>query len=239
MLHRRTAPLGAAIFAACSLLSAQTAVTTSFTVSMPQPANHLFHVTMRCEGLRGEFHDFNMPAWAPGYYRILDFEKNVRNFAAADGAGRALAVRKEHKELLESSDQRLDKRDIDLRRAGNGIVSGAELSQRDARAALAAGTVCLRAGSTCQARYRRARTARGMEERGYRARPRSRPPQYIFRRRFRRALRFAHSDGQPGIAAVYCQRRAPRRRRGERRSRRGSPAHAGRSQTHGRDRDAS
>ncbi len=94
MLHRRIAPLGAAFFAACSLLSAQTAVTTSFTVSMPQPANHLFHVTMHCDGLRGEFHDFIMPAWAPGYYRILDFEKNVRNFAAADGAGRALPFEK-------------------------------------------------------------------------------------------------------------------------------------------------
>lgn len=97
MLHRRNIPLGIAIFVACRLLSAQTAVTTNFTVSMPQPANHLFHVTMRCEGLRGEFHDFNMPAWAPGYYRILDFQKNVRNFSAADGGGRALRFEKNTK----------------------------------------------------------------------------------------------------------------------------------------------
>jgi predicted metalloprotease with PDZ domain len=94
MLPRRTLPLGFAIFAACRLLSAQAAVTTAFRVSMPQPANHLFHVTVHCEGLRGELHEFYMPAWAPGYYRILDFEKNVRNFSAADGAGRPLAFEK-------------------------------------------------------------------------------------------------------------------------------------------------
>jgi predicted metalloprotease with PDZ domain len=64
---------------------------------MPQPANHLFHVTMHCDGLRGEFHDFDMPAWAPGYYRILDFQKNVQNFAATDGAGRPLPFEKNTK----------------------------------------------------------------------------------------------------------------------------------------------
>src|SRR5215472_6606182 len=61
---------------------------------MPKPASHLIHVTMRCDGLTGEFHDFDIPAWAPGYYRILDFEKNVRDFHAADGAGHALPYEK-------------------------------------------------------------------------------------------------------------------------------------------------
>ena len=65
-----------------------------FTVSMPQPANHLIHVTMRCDNLRGEFHDFYLPAWAPGYYRLLDFQKNVQNFRAEDGAGHALPFEK-------------------------------------------------------------------------------------------------------------------------------------------------
>jgi predicted metalloprotease with PDZ domain len=62
----------------------------SFTVSMQQPANHTFHVVMRCDGLAGEFQDFKMPVWMPGYYRVLDYAKNVANFRAADGAGRPL-----------------------------------------------------------------------------------------------------------------------------------------------------
>ena len=64
--------------------------TMAFTVTMPQPANHTFHVVFRCEGLKGEVQDFKMPQWHPGYYRILDYAKNVSNFRAEDGAGHAL-----------------------------------------------------------------------------------------------------------------------------------------------------
>lgn len=62
----------------------------AYTVSMPQPSNHLFHVTLRADGLNGELQDFKMPAWHPGYYRLIDYATNVSNFRAEDGAGRAL-----------------------------------------------------------------------------------------------------------------------------------------------------
>jgi predicted metalloprotease with PDZ domain len=62
----------------------------AFTLSIPQPANHTLHVAMRCDGLTGEFHDFKMPVWMPGYYRVLDYAKNLSNFHAADSAGRDL-----------------------------------------------------------------------------------------------------------------------------------------------------
>ena len=82
--------LTALLAVACSLFGQ----TMAFTVSMPQPANHLFHVTLRCEGLKGETQDFKMPQWHPGFYRILDYAKNVQNFRAEDGAGRALSWEK-------------------------------------------------------------------------------------------------------------------------------------------------
>jgi len=66
----------------------------AFTVSMPQPANHTFHVTVRSDGLKGELHDFKMPRWSPGYYGIGDYARYVSNFHAADAAGRALAWEK-------------------------------------------------------------------------------------------------------------------------------------------------
>jgi len=62
----------------------------TYTVSMAHAADHLFHVALRCEGMTGELHDFKMPAWMPGFYRILDYESKVSNFRAADGAGKAL-----------------------------------------------------------------------------------------------------------------------------------------------------
>jgi predicted metalloprotease with PDZ domain len=66
----------------------------AFTVSMPQPANHTYHVTFRCEGLSGELQDFKMPQWSPGYYGIGDYARNISNFHALDAAGRELAWEK-------------------------------------------------------------------------------------------------------------------------------------------------
>jgi predicted metalloprotease with PDZ domain len=74
--------------------AAQPTATINYSVSMPQPASHLFHVTLHAGGLHGEFHDFKMPAWAPGYYRLLDFEKYVQNFSASDANGRPLPFEK-------------------------------------------------------------------------------------------------------------------------------------------------
>ena len=64
--------------------------TIAFTVSMEQPGAHVYHVAMRCDGLRGATQDFKMPAWSPGYYGIMDFAKHVQNFRAVDGSGNEL-----------------------------------------------------------------------------------------------------------------------------------------------------
>jgi predicted metalloprotease with PDZ domain len=66
----------------------------AFTVSMPQPANHTYHVTFRCDGLKGELHDFKMPQWSPGYYGIRDYASSVSNFRAEDASGHALGWEK-------------------------------------------------------------------------------------------------------------------------------------------------
>ncbi len=66
----------------------------SFTVSMARPASHYYHVVMRAEGLKGETQDLKMPVWTPGYYRIMDYAKAVKDFRVEDGSGRALAFEK-------------------------------------------------------------------------------------------------------------------------------------------------
>ena len=64
--------------------------TMAFTVSMDQPNTHYYHVEFRCTGLRGEAQDFKLPVWMPGYYRIMDYSKDVVDFKAQDGSGRPL-----------------------------------------------------------------------------------------------------------------------------------------------------
>jgi predicted metalloprotease with PDZ domain len=73
--------------------------TMAFTLSMEQPHTHYYHVVFHCQGLQGETHDFKMPAWTPGYYRIMDYAQNVLNFRAADGAGNPLEWEKTAKNI--------------------------------------------------------------------------------------------------------------------------------------------
>ena len=71
----------------------------SVTVSMERPTTHYYHVVFRTDGLKGESQDFKMPVWTPGYYRIMDYAKNVKDFRAEDGAGRPLAWEKTAKNI--------------------------------------------------------------------------------------------------------------------------------------------
>jgi predicted metalloprotease with PDZ domain len=66
----------------------------SLTVSMERPTSHYYHVVFRAEGLQGETQDLKMPVWTPGYYRIMDYAKFVKDFRAEDGGGRALPFEK-------------------------------------------------------------------------------------------------------------------------------------------------
>jgi predicted metalloprotease with PDZ domain len=78
------------LFATC-LASGETM---AFTLSMERPNTHYYHVVFRCDGLAGPTQDFKMPAWTPGYYRIMDYARNVVDFQASDAAGQPLEWRK-------------------------------------------------------------------------------------------------------------------------------------------------
>ncbi len=86
---------GIVLLAVSSLLISQPSdEAMTFIVSMDKPSTHYYHVVFRCEGLKGKSQDFKLPAWTPGYYRIMDYAKNVLNFHAADEEGNPLAWEK-------------------------------------------------------------------------------------------------------------------------------------------------
>jgi predicted metalloprotease with PDZ domain len=76
--------------AATGGLRAQEETGFRYTVSMPEPGNHLFHIVVQAKGLKGPVQDFIMPAWMPGYYQILDYAKNLQDFRASNGQGQLL-----------------------------------------------------------------------------------------------------------------------------------------------------
>jgi predicted metalloprotease with PDZ domain len=61
----------------------------AYTISMPDPASHVFRVQVDVDGLTGSGHiDFQMPRWSPGRYAVYDFAKNVHGARAAGPCGR-------------------------------------------------------------------------------------------------------------------------------------------------------
>jgi predicted metalloprotease with PDZ domain len=76
------------------LMAQQPAVNISFTVSMPAPSSHKFHVVMQCKGLKKEMIELKMPMWMPGYYQIMNYPDKLSQFTATDSTGERLAWNK-------------------------------------------------------------------------------------------------------------------------------------------------
>ena len=55
-----------------------------YTVSMPHPENHYYHIELTCVGENEDTIIFKMPQWMPGYYQILNYGQAVENFSAGE-----------------------------------------------------------------------------------------------------------------------------------------------------------
>ena len=71
----------------------------SYTVSMPRPHTHLFHVEarVRYRGAAPAALELVMPVWTPGSYLVREFERHVQDFEAREASGRALTWAKTNK----------------------------------------------------------------------------------------------------------------------------------------------
>jgi predicted metalloprotease with PDZ domain len=82
---------------------------TVYTIAMPDPSSHFFHVTARFADVKGPF-TFAVPLWTPGGYIVDEVAGNVLDFAATDGGGRSLSAKK------------TDTRTWTIGKPGDGIV---------------------------------------------------------------------------------------------------------------------
>jgi predicted metalloprotease with PDZ domain len=57
----------------------------AYTISMPEPHAHLYHVHLDVEGVEGAYLDLALPVWTPGSYMVRDFSRHVQRFAAGAG----------------------------------------------------------------------------------------------------------------------------------------------------------
>lgn len=64
-----------------------------YSLSMPEPHTHYFHVDMTINGLNQNYVDVKMPVWAPGSYLVREFSRNVEGIRAESG-GKEIEVEK-------------------------------------------------------------------------------------------------------------------------------------------------
>src|SRR5687768_63997 len=62
--------------------------TIEYTISIPQPATHKYHVELRARDWNQDTLVFKMPKWTPGYYQIMDYAKSVESISASDDKGK-------------------------------------------------------------------------------------------------------------------------------------------------------
>ncbi|MGQ9471841.1 MAG: M61 family metallopeptidase [Candidatus Aminicenantales bacterium] len=66
---------------------------------MEKPHTHYFRVSLEIEGYRSESINLKLPNWTPGYYRIMDYARQLINFQAYDEKGEPLPWEKTAKNV--------------------------------------------------------------------------------------------------------------------------------------------
>jgi predicted metalloprotease with PDZ domain len=59
----------------------------AYRVAMPDPASHLYEVSLDVDDVRGATLPLQLPVWSPGRYARMDFARNLQEFRVTSGTG--------------------------------------------------------------------------------------------------------------------------------------------------------
>lgn len=65
-----------------------------YEVAMPDPASHLFEITLYCSVGTDHTLDLKLPVWTPGSYLVREYAKHLQDFSALDDQGNPLLWQK-------------------------------------------------------------------------------------------------------------------------------------------------
>ena len=79
-----------------SLISLTTAFGQSYDyeISWTNPETHYFTITLKTEPEQGQFTTFQIPAWRPGRYELMNYAAGITGFHAEDANGKELSWEK-------------------------------------------------------------------------------------------------------------------------------------------------
>ena len=77
----------------CSISFAQKATPVmQYSISIPQPQSHNYHVQLQTSGWQKDTLDFKLPQWMPGYYQLMNYAADVENITARMQQGNAISI---------------------------------------------------------------------------------------------------------------------------------------------------
>lgn len=77
-----------------------------YEISFKSPDEHYVEIQLICEGLEEGTTTFELPVWSPGYYKILDFPKNIVDFEVKTMDGTSLGWNKTAKNLWQVENEK-------------------------------------------------------------------------------------------------------------------------------------
>ncbi|MER3431287.1 MAG: hypothetical protein C4324_09650, partial [Blastocatellia bacterium] len=85
-----------------------------YTVSIADAARHQFHITTEIAGIRESQLDLSLPVWAPGWYVVENYAKNVGRFTVTDAEGKRIQPRMLKKQVWRVPTKGRDKIRVDF-----------------------------------------------------------------------------------------------------------------------------
>jgi len=96
-IARRLMPVVVLLFAA-SVFAQKGALKIDHTVSLTEPSSRQFHITTEIGNIDQPQLSLSLPTWAPGWYTVENYFKNVLHFRVTDAAGKDLQPRMSRKQ---------------------------------------------------------------------------------------------------------------------------------------------
>jgi len=69
----------------------------AYTVSMENPNQHYYHVSLTYSDIKEKSVELKLPVWTPGYYMVMDYAKYVIDFKVTDNSGKTIPWKKTQK----------------------------------------------------------------------------------------------------------------------------------------------
>lgn len=94
MKHRSSLLVLAVFCISCFTQAQNTKPVMQYSISIPDPQTHVYHVQLQTGGWSKDTIDLKLPKWMPGYYQLMNYAADITNIKAGAKKGTAPSLQK-------------------------------------------------------------------------------------------------------------------------------------------------